>query len=140
VAFSVDGVTTGFGVFCDADSVSRVASLLVAMPAVDVVTQRVNDSLFTVQWRDSAGVLRMAQVAYRRLEGEERYRYASERNDPLELDGTVQRMREAGVLDADGASLGDVHRQCALSGGAGAHRARSPVRHAESCAHPRQSR
>lgn len=102
VAFSVDGVTTGFGVFCDADSVSRVASLLVAMPAVDVVTQRVNDSLFTVQRRDSAGVLRMAQVAYRRLEGEERYRYASERNDPLELDGTVQRMREAGVLDADG--------------------------------------
>jgi len=102
VAFSVDGVTTGFGVFCDADSVSRVASLLVAMPAVDVVTQRLNDSLFTVRRRDSTGLLRMARIAFRRVDGEERYRYMNERDDPLELDSAVQRMREAGVLDADG--------------------------------------
>lgn len=102
VAFSVDGVTTGFGVFCDADSVSRVASLLVAMPAADVVTHRVNDSLFTVQRRDSTGLLRTARIAFRRVAGEERYRYASERNDPLELDSTVQRMRADGVLDVDG--------------------------------------
>ncbi|NCW44772.1 MAG: hypothetical protein EBV77_04665, partial [Gemmatimonadaceae bacterium] len=102
VAFSVDGVTTGFGVFCAPDSVARVASLLAGMPAVDVVTQRVNDSLFTVMRHDGPGELRLGAVRRRRVAGEDRYRYTSERGDPLELDSAVLRMRAAGVLDADG--------------------------------------
>ena len=102
VAFSVDGVTTGFGVFCAPDSVARVASLLAGMPAVDVVTQRVNDSLFTVMRHDGPGALRLGAVRRRRVAGEDRYRYTSERGDPLELDSAVLRMRAAGVLDADG--------------------------------------
>ncbi len=102
VAFSVDGVTTGFGVFCAADSVGRVASLLVAMPAVDMVTQRVSDSLFHVARRDDTGGLRRAQITRRRVGGEERYRYVSERGDPLELDSALTRMRSAGVMDGQG--------------------------------------
>lgn len=102
IAFSVDGVTTGFGVFCDPDSVARVASLLSGMPAVDVVTRRVNDSLFIVTRRDSSGAVSTGQVAWRRVAGEERYRYAGDWHDPLLLDTAVARMREAGVLDADG--------------------------------------
>lgn len=102
VAFSVDGVTTGFGVFCAADSVPRVAELLVMLPAVEMVTRRVTDSLFSVMRRDSTGALRVGQIARRRVAGEERYRYVSERRDPLELDSAVLRMREAGVVDGEG--------------------------------------
>jgi hypothetical protein len=102
VAFSVDGVTTGFGVFCATDSVQRVATLLVELPSVDMVTRRVNDSLFTVMRRDSSGVVRLGSIHRRTVSGEERFRYASERSDPLELDSAVQQMRAAGAVDAEG--------------------------------------
>lgn len=106
VAFSVDGVTTGFGVFTHADSVQRVAQLLASIPGVDVVTSRRSDSLFVVQqWtRDSLGVERqaVAQVEWSRRGAVALYRYVPVTGDPLLLATIVQRMRRDGALDAQG--------------------------------------
>lgn len=102
VAFSVDGVTTGFGVFCAPDSVARIAGLLAAMPAVEVVTYRVNDSLFTVMRRDSTGAIRVGSVSRRGSAGDEQFRYDRGHDDPLDLDDAVARMRAAGTLDSTG--------------------------------------
>lgn len=46
VAFSVDGVTTGFGVFCNADAVSSLASVFADMEGVELTSYRLNDSTF----------------------------------------------------------------------------------------------
>lgn len=104
VAFSVDGVTTGFGVFCHPDSVARVAALLTTVPGVEVVTAHVARDRFTVSARradgsvDDAIIEEMAPPA-----GDEaRYRYLPQRGDPLELAGTVRRLQAAGLLDANG--------------------------------------
>lgn len=102
VAFSVDGVTTGFGVFCAPDSVARVAALLADIPGVDVVSRQDHDSLFTVLRRTAGdGVLR-GEVRWRRVAGEERYAYRPVAGDPLAMGETVARMQREGVLDAEG--------------------------------------
>lgn len=104
VAFSVDGVTTGFGVFCHPDSVARVAALLTTVPGVEVVTAHVARDRFTVSARradgsvDDAIIEEMAPPAGDKA----RYRYLPQRGDPLELAGTVRRLQAAGLLDANG--------------------------------------
>ena len=49
IAFGVDGVTTGFGVFTYPDSVQRMAALLADAPGVEPVTRRQSASLFVVE-------------------------------------------------------------------------------------------
>ncbi|MFN9795692.1 MAG: hypothetical protein ACK57A_05345 [Gemmatimonas sp.] len=104
VAFSVDGVTTGFGVFCHPDSVARVAALLTTVPGVEVVTAHVARDRFTVSARradgsvDDAIIEEMVPPAGDKA----RYRYLPQRGDPLELAGTVRRLQAAGLLDANG--------------------------------------
>jgi hypothetical protein len=96
VVFSVDGVTTGFGVFCHPDSVERVARILSALTGVDVVTRQVSRREFEV--RSSAG---RATVLYDDA-STPRYAYRSTLGDPLALDSVVARMRADGVASPDG--------------------------------------
>ncbi|AMW05283.1 hypothetical protein GEMMAAP_11690 [Gemmatimonas phototrophica] len=106
VAFSVDGVTTGFGVFSHPDSVERVAQLLASVKGVDIVTSRRADSLYVVQRAgvDSLGADRtaLAHVLWHRRGNVERYRYAPLRGDPLALASRVARMQRDGAMDAQG--------------------------------------
>lgn len=105
IAFSVDGVTTGFGVFCHPDSVARVAAVLAATPGGDVVSHRVSDTLFAVQrgtLQASGAVPASARVEWRMHSSGMQYRYTPVSGDPLELQPVQQRMRAEGALDADG--------------------------------------
>ncbi len=97
VAFSVDGVTTGFGVFVHDSSVARLARVLVAVPGVDMVTYLVNDSAAIIL-RDSS----VARVERRSAPGGDRYRYVTTNGDPLLYAPRLSQMRLAGALDHDG--------------------------------------
>ncbi|GAB1344859.1 hypothetical protein [Gemmatimonas sp.] len=110
VAFSVDGVTTGFGVFCDPDSVERVAALLTAVEGVELVTARVGNTRFRIQARALDGSVQLAHLDWRpatpahgnAAQVAARFRYETERGDPLVALPIIERMREAGALDAEG--------------------------------------
>lgn len=97
VAFSVDGVTTGFGVFCLPDSEARVMELLVATPGVDVVTRRLGGERYLVA-SDSG----RAEIVWRHEDNQDLYRYSSIAGDPLRLTTVMQAMRESGAMRADG--------------------------------------
>lgn len=97
VAFSVDGVTTGFGVFCAPDSAMRVAQVLAGVPGVDVVTRRIDDDHFEVR----AGASK-ATIERRRSGEAQLLRYTPVEGDPLALGSALARMREAGALDTAG--------------------------------------
>jgi hypothetical protein len=101
VAFSVDGVTTGFGVFCDPDSVQRVGRVLQAMPGVDVVSMRLTDGIHVTS------AFGEARITWRRADSAEVYRYESLRGDPLGVDSAMQQMRLARELSADGFASAD---------------------------------
>ncbi len=98
VAFSVDGVTTGFGVFCDPDSVTRVASIIAGIEGVDIVTQRLTDTTFAV-YSDRG----TARITVGGPPGAPRYAYVPLTGDPLRADSAVARMRRDGVFGRDGA-------------------------------------
>lgn len=103
VVFSVDGVTTGFGVFCDPDSTGRVAEVLASLDGVEIVTRRVAANRFEVrQGRD------LARIEVRTGAGVERYAYRSETGDPLALDSVLTRMRADGAMSAEGDADADV--------------------------------
>lgn len=102
VAFSVDGVTTGFGVFCDPDSVQRVANVIAGMDGVDLVSRRVTNSEFEViSSRGRARVLVSGKA------GAPTFAYQSVSGDPLRLDSTVTRMRRENAFDGNGAADAD---------------------------------
>jgi hypothetical protein len=88
VAFSVDGVTTGFGVFAHPDSVARVASLLAALDGVAVVTSRDRSGRYLVR-ADSA----LAEVTTRGTGDSAVYRYHPIRGDPLGYAAVLARMQ-----------------------------------------------
>lgn len=106
IAFSVDGVTTGFGVFCAPDSVLRVAAVLADVPGVELVTARLSANTYTVLATDSAGRTLRARIEQRALAGDEPrerwYRYTPEAGDPLALQPVIARMAAAGLVDANG--------------------------------------
>jgi hypothetical protein len=97
VAFSVDGVTTAFGVFAHPDSVPSVARLLGALAGVELVSTRMGDSSFSLQ----RGTVR-AQIDWRHDARGDAYRYVPLTGDPIDHAPIVARMREDGVLDGDG--------------------------------------
>lgn len=97
VVFSVDGVTTGFGMFCHPDSVERLAALLAAMPGVDLVSAQRGRDRFVVQ-----SVRGQAEILRKRTAWGDRVRYADLGGDPLDLAPSLRRMAEAGALDAEG--------------------------------------
>jgi hypothetical protein len=97
VVFSVDGVTTGFGVFCHPDSVDRLAAIVAAMPGVDIVSVNLGGDRFRVQ--SGRG---QAEITRQRATSGDRVRYVDLGGDPLQLSPTLQRMAQAGALDADG--------------------------------------
>lgn len=115
VAFSVDGVTTGFGVFCAPDSVARVAVLLAAVEGVELVTARISAERFTVRAHSPDGRIQLAHIDWQparstQANGEQavaRYRYVPEVGDPLGALASVARLKEAGALDADGFATED---------------------------------
>lgn len=92
VAFSVDGVTTGFGVFAAPESVAAVSRILLDMDGVDLVSTRLTDSTFLVR-RDSSS----ARLERRMTTTGMRYRYVSIVGDPLRLVPVVHRMAVDGV-------------------------------------------
>ncbi|QJR34519.1 hypothetical protein [Gemmatimonas groenlandica] len=97
VAFSVDGVTTGFGVFANPDSVERVASLLAALDGVAVVTTRESAGRFLVR-ADSA----LAEVTTRGRGDSAVYRYRPVRGDPLRYAAVLTRMQHDREVSPDG--------------------------------------
>lgn len=97
VAFSVDGVTTGFGVFCWPESEARLVDLLVSTPGVDVVTRRLGDDRYLVA-SDSG----RAEIRWQREGDEDFYRYSPIVGDPLRLHSVMQTMREHGAMRSDG--------------------------------------
>ncbi len=97
MAFSVDGVTTGFGVFAHTDSVQRVASLLAAMDGVGVVTARDESGRILVR-ADSA----VAEINIRGSGVAMNYRYQPQRGDPLRYRDVLVRMQHDHAVDADG--------------------------------------
>jgi hypothetical protein len=92
VAFSVDGVTTGFGVFVAPESVAAVSRILLDMEGVDLVSTRLTDSTFLVR-RDSLA----ARIERRVTPAGARYRYVPIVGDPLRLIPVAHRMEMAGV-------------------------------------------
>lgn len=97
VAFSVDGVTTGFGVFCARDSVVSLADLLASLDGVDVVTREINDSTFHVIARQQT-----ARIERRRTRTGDRFRYVALEGDPLGYASIVAQMKRDRGMDADG--------------------------------------
>ncbi len=97
VAFSVDGVTTGFGVFAHPDSVQRVASLLAALDGVAVVTTRDTAGRYLVR-ADSA----LAEVIARGSGDSITYRYQVLRGDPLRYAHVLPRMAHDREVSPDG--------------------------------------
>lgn len=97
VAFSVDGVTTGFGVFASPTMVDSLAQVLTALDGVEVVTRRENDSVFTVQRGQET-----ARVELRHGTAEDRYRYVPLTGDPLEVAEASARMKTETATDPDG--------------------------------------
>lgn len=98
VAFSVDGVTTGFGVFVTADSVPAVAHALAGMQGVEVVTYRADANDFWILAHGDSALLQ-----YRRdTLGIDMYRYQIVAGDPLEFTPILARMRADSALDRDG--------------------------------------
>ena len=97
VAFSVDGVTTGFGVFSHPDSVAAVAQIFANMEGVELATYRVNDSTFVaLQGAQRGTIVRRHHVLG------DRYRYDTISGDPLAYREILERMRRDHALDADG--------------------------------------
>jgi hypothetical protein len=99
VAFSVDGVTTGFGVFAHPDSVARVASLLAALDGVAVVTWRDSVGRYLVR-ADSA----LAEVTTRGTGDSAVYRYHAIRGDPLRYAAVLARMQHDRDVSPDGSA------------------------------------
>lgn len=97
VAFSVDGVTTGFGVFAHPDSVARVASLLAALDGVAMVTSRESAGRYLVR-ADSA----LAEVTTRGRGDSAVYRYHALRGDPLRYAAVLERMAHDREVSSDG--------------------------------------
>ncbi|MEP6831856.1 MAG: alkaline phosphatase family protein [Gemmatimonas sp.] len=97
VAFSVDGVTTGFGVFCATDSVSSVAKVLANMEGVELVSAKLTDSTFDVM----RGTLR-GRIDARYSTSGDTYRYVPQMGDPLQFAPIIATMRAEHALDADG--------------------------------------
>ncbi len=97
IAFSVDGVTTGFGVFCVSDSVARVASVLAGLDGVAVVTYRDGADRIVVR----ADTL-SAEIEWKGAGATTRYRYQPRSGDPLRYATVLARMRQEGRLDSDG--------------------------------------
>jgi hypothetical protein len=97
VAFSVDGVTTGFGVFAHPDAVARVASLLAALDGVAVVTSRDSSGRYLVR-ADSA----LAEVTTRGTGDSAVYRYLPIRGDPLGYATVLARMQHDRDVLPDG--------------------------------------
>nr|MCU0649778.1 hypothetical protein [Gemmatimonadaceae bacterium] len=99
VALSVDGVTTGFGVFCAEDSVESVATALLATPGIELVTTRHRDGRIHVRRAsDSTDAWIDRDTTSARL----RLRYRPGHGDPLEHRSIVNALRASGHLDHDG--------------------------------------
>lgn len=96
VAFSVDGVTTGFGVFAHPDSVMRVASLLAALDGVAVVSTRDARGAIVVRARDA-----MAEIITRQRGDTMLYRYRPLVGDPLGYTNVLARMTYDRAVSAD---------------------------------------
>jgi hypothetical protein len=97
VAFSVDGVTTGFGVFCAPDAIPVVATSLAAMDGVEMVSAQRSDTTFDVL----QGALR-GRIDVRHSREGDRYRYVPLDGDPLRFAPVMARMTAEGAMDADG--------------------------------------
>ena len=97
VAFSVDGVTTGFGVFAHPDSVARVATLLATLDGVAVVTSRDSAGRYLVR----AGSA-LAEVTTRGAGDSAVYRYHALRGDPLRYAAVLARMQHDREVSPDG--------------------------------------
>ncbi|MEQ1692204.1 MAG: hypothetical protein ABMA00_13020 [Gemmatimonas sp.] len=97
VAFSVDGVTTGFGVFAAPDSLVALSHLLAGVEGVDMVSLRVSDTSFVVR-----NLSQHARIDRRMGMRGDRYRYVPLDGDPLRYGPLVERMKREGVLDGDG--------------------------------------
>ncbi len=97
VAFSVDGVATGFGVFCATDSIDRVATVLAALDGVAVVTA-LNAGDRIVVRADSG----LAEITWRGSGATTMYRYRTVRGNPLRYADVVARMERDQALSADG--------------------------------------
>jgi hypothetical protein len=108
VALSVDGVTTGFGLFCDPDSIDAVAGVLATIPDVDVVTSLRTDG--RIQVRAGAST---AWIEFDRARAT-RFRYLPDRGDPLLLASHLARLRANGQIDVDGFADDTVWARVAL--------------------------
>ncbi|MCA0377432.1 MAG: alkaline phosphatase family protein [Gemmatimonadetes bacterium] len=103
VAFSVDGVTTGFGVFCQPGSVARLVAALVGVTGIDVVTWRVAADTFGVA--TNGGEARI--VVRHATSGVPGYRADVVRGDPIGLTAALAALRSARQLDTDGFATAD---------------------------------
>jgi hypothetical protein len=110
VALSVDGVTTGFGVFCAPDSADAVAAVIAALPDIDVVTNVMTDGRMRVR---AGGSLAWIEPDPRRPTF---VRYRTERGDPLQLDSAVAQLRADGIVDREGFASLDAWSRVALDG------------------------
>lgn len=97
VAFSVDGVTTGFGVFAKPSVVDSVAAAIAAIEGVDVVTVRESDVRFRV-----LSARGEATIDVRPDEFGGAFRYTPLTGDPLWYRGVADSLRVAGTMDSAG--------------------------------------
>jgi hypothetical protein len=96
VALSVDGVTTGFGIFAAPTVVDRVAHTVADVAGVDVVTWQGEGGRIHVRQGRAVGMIERDPRAPSRLA----WRVSS--GDPLAHAAVVQRLARDGRLDAEG--------------------------------------
>ena len=101
VVFSVEGVTTGFGMFAAPDSLPSLARLLADIDGVDIVSLRVSDSVFIVRNATQEARIDRRRPDPRAGAAGDRYRYVPLTGDPLQYLAAIERMRQEGATDAD---------------------------------------
>lgn len=102
VAFSVDGVTTGFGIFASETMLDSLTHALLSLEGVDVVTQRENDSVFLVRRGQET-----ARIEQKHGATDDQYRYLPLTGDPLDVAAVYARMRQEGATDDGGYATSD---------------------------------
>ena len=98
VVLSVDGVTTGLGIFCDTSAVDRLAVVLARIDGVDVVSSLLPDGRVRVRSHSTATAL----IERSGSDDAPRFRYVRETGDPLGYGRIVDSLSARGALDAQG--------------------------------------
>ncbi len=101
VAVPAFGLCGYAAIYCsDKQTVADVANALVELEGVDFSIYAEREGAVVVT--GTSGIARIERIARKQSNGSDSYRYITVGGDPLQLNPTVQLLREEGKLDAEG--------------------------------------